>query len=229
MIRIAIIGTGAVAEIHIQAFKAFPDRCEVRALADLYSEKAEKLARNQGISAFVCKDFREVVSRNDIDLVSVCLPPSVHAEAAVAALEAGKHVIVEKPMASSLEECDAMIRAAEKSGRLLASIAQNRYKIPMMKVKKILESGTAGKSRNSYSRRNAPGYPFPGGLRPLSRWKTGFPEKIPTPNASCRGSTIPFPPFPTKDIRDRSTISFRRSKGRPRSSWMGRRAGRPWN
>ncbi len=145
MIRIAIIGTGAVAEIHIQAFKAFQDRCEVRALADLYPEKAEKLAGKHGISAVVCKDFREVVARDDIDLVSVCLPPSVHAEAAIAALEMGKHAIVEKPMASSLEECDAMIQAAEKNGRILASIAQNRYKIPMMKVKKIIESGTAGR------------------------------------------------------------------------------------
>jgi len=145
MIRIAIIGTGAVAEIHIQAFKAFQDRCEVRVLADLYPEKAEKLAEKHGISAVVCKDYREAVTRDDIDLVSICLPPSVHAEAAIAALEAGKHVIVEKPMASSLEECDAMIQAARKSGRILASIAQNRYKIPMMKLKKILESGVAGR------------------------------------------------------------------------------------
>ena len=145
MVRIAIIGAGAVAEIHIQAFKTFPDRCEVRALADLYPEKAEKLARRHGISAVVCKDYREAVARDDVDLVSICLPPSVHAEAAIAALNAGKHVIVEKPMASSLEECDAMIQASEKSGRLLASIAQNRYKIPMMKLKKILESGVAGR------------------------------------------------------------------------------------
>lgn len=145
MIGVAIIGTGAVAEIHIRAFKAFADRCEVRALSDLYPEKAEKLAKSHGITPFVCKDLRQAVDRDDIDLVSVCLPPSVHAEAAICALEAGKHVVVEKPMASSLEECDAMIAAAKKSGRLLASIAQNRYKIPMMKVKKILESGTAGR------------------------------------------------------------------------------------
>ena len=154
MIGIAIIGTGAVAEVHVQAFKIFHDRCEVRALADLHPEKAEKLARNQGLRAFVCQDFREAVSRDDIELVSVCLPPSVHAEAAVAALEAGKHVIVEKPMASSLEECDAMIQAADKAGRLLSVIAQNRYKIPVMKVKKILESGAAGRilhtTANSY-------------------------------------------------------------------------------
>jgi UDP-N-acetyl-2-amino-2-deoxyglucuronate dehydrogenase len=154
MIGIAIIGSGAIAEVHIQAFKIFQDRCEVRALADLHPEKAEKLARSQGLRAFVCKDFREAFSRDDIELVSVCAPPSVHAEAAVAALEAGKHVIVEKPMASSLEECDAMIRATEKAGRLLSVIAQNRYKIPVMKVKKIFESGTAGRilhaTANSY-------------------------------------------------------------------------------
>ena len=145
MIGIAIIGTGAIAEVHIQAFKTFRDRCEVRALADLYPEKAEKLAIESRTEAVICKDFREALLRDDIDLVSVCLPPSVHAEAVIAALEARKHVIVEKPMASSLEECDAMIQAAEKNGRVLSVIAQNRYKVPVMKVKKILETGAAGR------------------------------------------------------------------------------------
>ena len=145
MIGIAIIGAGAIAGIHIQAFQTFHDRCEVRTLADLYPEKAQKLAANHGLKAVIFKDFREALLRDDIDLVSVCLPPSVHAEVAIAALEAGKHAVVEKPMASSLAECDAMIRAAEKSGRILASISQNRYKIPMMKVKRILEAGTAGR------------------------------------------------------------------------------------
>lgn len=199
MIGIAIIGAGAVADVHIQAFKTFHDRCEVRALADLYPEKAEKLARNQGLSASVYKDFREALSRDDIDLVSICLPPSVHAEAAIAALEAGKHVIVEKPMASSLEECDAMIQAAEKNGRVLSVIAQNRYKIPVMKVKKILESGAAGRilhaTANSYWWRGQSYYDLwwrgtwkaeGGGCTvnhavhhiDLLRWALGMPEEV---------------------------------------------------
>lgn len=199
MIGIAIIGTGAIADVHIQAFKTFPDRCEVRALVDLYPEKAEKLAANRGLDAFICKDFREALSRHDIELVSICLPPSVHAEVAVAALEAGKHVIVEKPMASSLEECDAMIQAADQNGRVLSVIAQNRYKTPVMKVKKILESGAAGRvlhaTANSYWWRGKSYYDLwwrgtwkaeGGGCTlnhavhhiDLLRWALGMPEEV---------------------------------------------------
>jgi predicted dehydrogenase len=145
MIGIAIIGAGSIADTHIKACLTFSGRCEVRALCDLYPEKAEGLKAKHGLKAVVSKDFRAALDRNDIDLVSICLPPSAHAEAAVAALEAGKHVLVEKPMASSLEECDAMIDAAAASGKLLSVVAQNRYKVPVMKVKRVLESGIAGR------------------------------------------------------------------------------------
>jgi len=60
-------------------------------------------------------------------------------------LRAGKHVLVEKPMATCLEECDAMLGAAQASGRLLSVVAQNRFKTPMMKLKRVLESGLIGR------------------------------------------------------------------------------------
>lgn len=145
MTGVAIIGTGSIAGVHIEAYRKFPGRCEVRALCDLYPEKAEALDKKYGLGAGVFKDYRDALARKDIDLVSVCLPPSAHRDAAVASLEAGKHVIVEKPMAASLGECDEMIGAAEKAGRLLSVVAQNRYKTPAMKLKGILESGTAGR------------------------------------------------------------------------------------
>jgi UDP-N-acetyl-2-amino-2-deoxyglucuronate dehydrogenase len=145
MLKVAILGTGGIATTHIRAYKTFPQRVRVVALCDLYPEKAKALAKQEGLAADIYTDYREVVKRTDIDLLSICLPPSVHAETAIAALESGKHVLVEKPMAASLAECDAMIRAAEKAGKLLSVVAQNRYKIPTMKVKRLIESGKLGR------------------------------------------------------------------------------------
>ncbi len=145
MIRIAVLGTGGIASTHIKAYKTFEERCTVVALCDMYPEKAQALAEKEQLQAQVYKDYRQVLERKDIDLVSICLPPSAHAETTLASLEAGKHVLVEKPMAASLEECDAMIQAAERSGKFLSVVAQNRYKIPTMKVKQILQSGKLGR------------------------------------------------------------------------------------
>ena len=141
MLKVAILGTGGIATTHIRAYKTFPQRVQVVALCDLYPEKAKSLAKQEGLAADIYTDYREVVKRTDIDLLSICLPPSVHAETAIAALEGGKHVLVEKPMAASLAECDAMIRGAEKAGKLLSVVAQNRYKFPTMKLKRLIESG----------------------------------------------------------------------------------------
>lgn len=142
---VAILGTGAIAKAHILGYQQFSDQCEVRALCDLYPQKAEALAADLCPDATVYADYHEMLTRSDIDIVSICLPPSVHAESAIASLEAKKHVLVEKPMAPSLEECDAMIAASEKNGVLLSPVAQNRFKTPMMKVKKMLDAKVAGR------------------------------------------------------------------------------------
>lgn len=146
MIGVAIVGTGAIAGVHVDAYQQFPDRCEIRALSDITSAKAERLAKEKNLeSAKVYADFRATIDRPEIDLVSICVPPSVHAEIAVYALNAGKHVLVEKPMASSLEQCDAMLAAAERTGRRLSVVAQNRFKTPMVRMKRILEDRRAGR------------------------------------------------------------------------------------
>ncbi len=151
MLNVAILGTGGIAATHIKAYKTFANRCRIVALCDIYPEKAKALAAQEGLVQAdglivdVYADYREVVKRPDIDIVSICLPPSVHAETAIAALESGKHVLVEKPMAPSLAECDAMIEAAKRSGKVLSVVAQNRYKVPTMKVKRLIESGKLGR------------------------------------------------------------------------------------
>ncbi len=86
-----------------------------------------------------------MLGRTDIDLVSVCTPPYVHAEIAVDFLSDGKNVIVEKPMAASLEECDRILEAERKSGKTLSVIAQNRFTNPYMHLKSILDGGKLGR------------------------------------------------------------------------------------
>jgi len=144
MIKVAIIGTGAISGAHIEAYLQFPQRCKIVALCDLNPDKAEAKRAQYGLDARVVSDYRELF-QDGIDLVSLCLPPYVHAPATIDFLKAGSHVIVEKPMASSLKECDEMIEAAKRSGKLLSVIAQNRFRNPIMKLKQVLDSGLAGR------------------------------------------------------------------------------------
>ena len=146
MVRIGIIGSGAIAQVHADAYLEFPDRCEVRAVCDLYVNKAEELITKKGLkNAKAYKEIEALLSSNEVDAVSICLPPDTHAEVAIKALNAGKNVLVEKPMAPSLAECDAMIEAAEKNGKILSPVAQNRFKTPNARVKTMIQEGTAGK------------------------------------------------------------------------------------
>ncbi|GAE36359.1 Gfo/Idh/MocA family protein [Halalkalibacter akibai] len=144
MLKVAIIGAGAISSAHIKAYQEFSDRCEIIALCDIYPEKAEEKARKYNLNVSIYEDYKQIAEREDIDLVSICTPPYTHAETAITLMDAGKHVIVEKPMASSLEECDAMNEAAERSQKVLSVIAQNRFRTPMMKLKSVLETKLMG-------------------------------------------------------------------------------------
>ncbi|MEC0177710.1 Gfo/Idh/MocA family oxidoreductase [Paenibacillus favisporus] len=144
MLKVAIIGTGAISSAHIEGYLQLKDRCQIVALCDLYPEKAESKREQYGLDAVIVKDYKELLDQ-EIDLVSVCMPPFEHAPVTIDFLNAGSHVIVEKPMASSLDECDAMIKAAEQSGKVLSVIAQNRFRNPIMKLKHIVDSGLAGR------------------------------------------------------------------------------------
>jgi predicted dehydrogenase len=96
-------------------------------------------------NAVAYKDVADILLRSDIDAVSICLPPKAHSELTVKALDAGKHVLVEKPMASSVAECDAMIAAALRNGKLLSPVAQNRFTTASMRVKKLLDDKSTGR------------------------------------------------------------------------------------
>ncbi len=145
MLGVAIIGAGGISRTHIETYQKFSGRCQLKALADSYREKAEQKKQELNLSVSIHEDYKEILNDPSIDLVSVCTPPFTHAPISIDCLNAGKHVICEKPMASSLEECDAMVEAMEKSGKQLAIIAQNRFRTPIQKLKGVLDSGELGR------------------------------------------------------------------------------------
>ncbi len=147
LVNVAIVGTGNISHAHIHAYLQFQDRCRIVALVDIIPGKAQRVKEQYGLDADVCLDHHEILSREDIDLVDCCCPPYVHAEVTINALRAGKNAICEKPMAASLEECDAMIRARDASGKKLSVIAQNRFRKPIRDLKMLLDSGIAGPVR----------------------------------------------------------------------------------
>ncbi|SFF32407.1 Predicted dehydrogenase [Paenibacillus algorifonticola] len=144
MLKVAIIGAGAISSAHLEAYRTFGSRCKVVAICDAYMDKAQaRLQQFQLEGVKIVADYKELLGE-DIDLVSVCTPPYTHAPIAVDLLNDGKHVLVEKPMASSLQECDQMNEAARRSGKILSIVAQNRFKTPMMKLKSVVDSGLMG-------------------------------------------------------------------------------------
>ena len=148
MIRIAIVGTGNIAHAHVQAYLQFPQRCKIVALVDIVPAKAQAMKEKYGLDAQVYDDHQQILPLTDIDLVDVCTPPYVHASISINALRSGKNVVCEKPMAASLEECDAMLRARDESGKKLSIIAQNRFRQPIADLKALLDSGLAGPVRS---------------------------------------------------------------------------------
>lgn len=146
MQKIAIIGTGGISRAHIQGYLKFSDRCQIVALVDIYPEKAEEKKRQYRLNdAKVYSSHSDILSDKNIDVFDICTPPYVHAEIAIDALNAGKHVLCEKPMAASLQECDAVIAAAKSSGKTLSIIAQNRFTDAFWRLKAVIDSGVAGK------------------------------------------------------------------------------------
>ncbi|MNC15136.1 putative 4,5-dihydroxyphthalate dehydrogenase [compost metagenome] len=115
------------------------------ALVDIYPEKALAKKEQFALDAEVYDSHKLLLGSEGVDLVSICTPPFSHADIAVDFLDDGKHVIVEKPMAASLEECDRMNAAAAKSGTVFSVIAQNRFLDPIMNLKHVLESGKIGR------------------------------------------------------------------------------------
>ena len=142
-IKVGIIGCGKIAQVrHIPEYAANP-HTEVYGFYDINLARAEELAGKYNGKAYA--SYEELLADPAIEAVSVCAANHVHAEITVAALKAGKHVLCEKPMAVSLEECEAMVAAARESGKYLMIGQNQRLAKAHAKAKELIEQGAIGK------------------------------------------------------------------------------------
>ncbi len=145
LIKVGIIGCGGIANgKHMPSLKKVAD-CEMVAFCDVIPERAEKAAREYGSAdAKVYTDYKELLADPAIDVVHVCTPNRSHSFITVDALEAGKHVMCEKPMAINSEEAKKMLDAARRTGKKLTIGYQSRFRDDAQYMKKEAEDGTFG-------------------------------------------------------------------------------------
>ncbi|WP_137845505.1 Gfo/Idh/MocA family oxidoreductase [Microbacterium sp. 2FI] len=142
-LRVALVGTGAVANLHARGVAAH-SRAELVAVTDLTRANADAFASRYGIPA-VYDDLDGMLAAEHPDVVLICTPPAVHREQTLAAFAAGAHVVVEKPPAPSLDELDDMRAAATAAGRELAVVFQQRTGTAAAHVKRLLDEGAFGR------------------------------------------------------------------------------------
>lgn len=124
-LRMGIIGAGGIAQNrHIPAFLQMQHKVELTAVHDMNQQRAVEVAEKFGIPS-VCENYHDVFKK--VDAVAICTPNKFHADISVAALEAGVHVLCEKPMAITAEECERMVQASRKAGKLLSIGYHYRY------------------------------------------------------------------------------------------------------
>lgn len=142
MLKIAIVGTGIIGLSHINALKQI-DECELVCLCDVNEAAVKPLAEENNVPYVL--DYKEIPDKFELDAVILNLPHFLHCEATVFFLDKGVNVLIEKPMANTVEECDKMIEAEKRSGKKLAVAHIQRYFNAIAKMKEIYDSGELGK------------------------------------------------------------------------------------
>ncbi len=136
-----IIGAGLIADFHAKALADIPN-AKFAGCCDVVQEKADKLAKEYDARAF--ESYEEMLKSDDVDIVTIATPSGFHMEPTVAAAEAGKHVLCEKPLDVTLERIDAMIEAHEKSGTRLGGIFPYRFNNSQIVLREAINSGRFG-------------------------------------------------------------------------------------
>lgn len=140
-LKVGVVGTG-IGQFHIRGYQKV-EGVEVTALVDLEKERARTIARQYHIP-YALTDYQDLIDMDEIEAVSVCTPNALHREVAVAALEAGKHVLCEKPLAHNAEEGAKIVEVARKSGKKLMMAFNNRFRGDTGVLKRYIEAGELG-------------------------------------------------------------------------------------
>jgi predicted dehydrogenase len=144
--RAGLIGCGFIAnQKHLPALEKQKDRIAIAAVCDLRAERAQKAAKQYGIpDCKVYENYREMIQDKTLDVIYVLTPNRSHSELTIAALDAGKHVLCEKPMATGAREAGLMVDAAKRNKKLLTIGYQNRCSPESQTLKRIAETGDLG-------------------------------------------------------------------------------------
>jgi UDP-N-acetyl-2-amino-2-deoxyglucuronate dehydrogenase len=144
MIRFGLLGCGRIAKRHSELLGGgHIDRASLVAVCDPVRSRADAIASRFGVPAHY--DIDDFLARNDIDAVAILTPSGMHPAHVIASARAGKHVVVEKPMALRLQDADEMIRACDEAGVKLFIVKQNRFNVPVVKAREALDAGRFGR------------------------------------------------------------------------------------
>ena len=141
--QVAIIGTNIGAK-HFEDFQKVSDRFNVHTLCGLTRGAIDKILKSN-TETKISLNFEDVLKVKEIDIIDICLPPHLHFSACKKAMEAGKHVICEKPLVSSLKEIDELEKISKETGKIIFPVFQYRYGLGFSKLKALIKSGLAGK------------------------------------------------------------------------------------
>src|SRR3954467_7808761 len=141
-IKVGLIGAGGIASAHIRGYQEHADRIAVTAVADAVRETAEK--RGQELDATPYTDYREMLANEELDAVDICLPHHLHRDAIVAAAEAGKHILCEKPLCLAAEEAAEVRKAVTENGVTLMCAHNQLFMPAVAKARELLQAGTIG-------------------------------------------------------------------------------------
>lgn len=157
-VKVGVVGCGSIAKYrHLPEYHTHPD-VDISSVCDVVIERAQAAAQTYGAKAYT--DYMDLINDKEINAVSICAPNVLHAPIAIAALQAGKHVLCEKPMATTLEEAERMNETANASGKILM-IGHNQRLVPShQKAKEMISQGNLGKI---YSFRTSFGHSGPEG------------------------------------------------------------------
>ena len=150
-LQVGVIGCGGIAnQKHLPSLKSQASKCDIVAFCDIIPERAEKARAEYGTAdAKVYTDYHELLKDKDIDVVHVLTPNVAHCPITVAAFEAGKHVMCEKPMAATVADAQKMMDAWKKSGKHFTIGYQNRFRQDAQMLKRVCDEGKLALNENN--------------------------------------------------------------------------------
>lgn len=152
-IRAGVIGAGTMGSQHAEVYNDLA-MTELVAIADTNLERARVVASKMGSHVRCYNSYEKMLKDADIDAVSIAIPDHAHREPVLAALDAGKHVLVEKPLATTLAHCDEMLKVTRESKKILMVNYTHRWAPPYAKAKELLDEGKMGNLIMAYARKN---------------------------------------------------------------------------